>query len=80
MNAIFQHATELRGLAGVEAAWMVHLVRRCLRALLRWQDEHAASAQLSAMSDRELRDIGLARSEIASAVKGGMPRGRLVRP
>jgi uncharacterized protein YjiS (DUF1127 family) len=38
-------------------------------AYLTWRLERAAIAQLWAMSDRELKDIGLSRSKIASAVK-----------
>jgi uncharacterized protein YjiS (DUF1127 family) len=36
-----------------------------------WRAEQAAIAQLWSMSDRELRDIGLTRSEITGAVKDG---------
>ncbi len=35
--------------------------------------EQAAIACLSAMTDRELRDIGLTRGEIATAVRRGWP-------
>ena len=63
-------ATDLRELAGSDAVWIGHFVRRCWQAFLRWQREEAAITQLSAMSDRELRDIGLNRSEIGFAVKG----------
>jgi len=57
------------------------LIRRWLAAYRMRQTEQRAIAQLSAMSDRLLRDIGLTRSEIASAVRyragpGGAARGR----
>jgi uncharacterized protein YjiS (DUF1127 family) len=39
-----------------------------LVAYMTWRMEQAAIAQLSAMSDRELKDIGLTRCGIASAV------------
>jgi hypothetical protein len=41
--------------------------------------EYMALCQLYAMSDRELKDIGLTRSEIASAVEGE-GRGREAPP
>jgi uncharacterized protein YjiS (DUF1127 family) len=39
-------------------------------AYLTWQLERAASAHLSRLSDRELKDIGLHRSQIPAAVRG----------
>jgi uncharacterized protein YjiS (DUF1127 family) len=74
MNAIFEHATALRGVASTDAVWAVHIVRRCWQAVVNWQLEHAAFAQLSAMSDCQLRDMGLARSEIGLAVRGELQR------
>jgi hypothetical protein len=41
-----------------------------LAAFITWRVQQAAIAYLSAMSDRELHDIGLARSEIEPAVMG----------
>jgi uncharacterized protein YjiS (DUF1127 family) len=78
MRTIFEPATDLRGLAGTDAVWIGHLIRRCWQAFRNWQIEEAAIAQLSSMSDRELRDIGLNRSEIGFAVKGELAhiRGR----
>lgn len=73
MNAICEHARESRGLA-TEAVWAVHIVRRCWQAVVNWQLEQAAFAQLSAMSDRQLRDMGLARSELGPAVRGELQR------
>jgi uncharacterized protein YjiS (DUF1127 family) len=69
MSTIFDHTTDLRRLVGVDAVWIVHIVRRCWQAFVKWRAEQAAIAQLSSMSDRELREIGLARSEISFAVK-----------
>ena len=43
-----------------------------------WRAEQAAIAQLWCMSNRELRDIGLTRSEITSAVKNGAARDRAI--
>jgi uncharacterized protein YjiS (DUF1127 family) len=43
-------------------------LERRWRAYSRWRVEQQAAEQLSAMSDRELQDIGLIRSEISRAV------------
>jgi uncharacterized protein YjiS (DUF1127 family) len=47
--------------ASVRLWWVAHLTRRM---------ERVAMVQLQAMSDRELKGIGLTRSEIEQAVKG----------
>jgi uncharacterized protein YjiS (DUF1127 family) len=39
-------------------------------AYLTWQLERATIAHLSKLSDRELRDVGLNRSEIPAVVRG----------
>jgi uncharacterized protein YjiS (DUF1127 family) len=41
-----------------------------------WRTENAAILQLERMSDRDLRDIGVARSEISHAVTHGTVRDR----
>jgi uncharacterized protein YjiS (DUF1127 family) len=51
------------------------LNRWCV-AYLTWRVERAAMTQLWSMSDRQLRDIGISRSEIMSAVKGEVERVR----
>lgn len=38
------------------------------KAFVRWRIEQAALAALDAVSDRDLRDIGLARSEVSRVV------------
>ena len=48
-------------LAGLNRLWMNYL---------RWRFEQAAIKQLGSLSDRQLKDIGLDRSEILRAVKG----------
>ena len=45
------------------------LIRWCV-AYLTWRIERAAITQLGSMSDRQLRDIGISRSEIMGAVRG----------
>ena len=57
-----------RGLiASVETWWMSYLTRRI---------ERAAIIQLHGMSERELQDIGLTRSQIERAVRGELDDGR----
>lgn len=53
-------------------------LKRLGAAYLGWRMEQAAIAALQAMTDPELRDIGLARSDIPSAVRGRAPRDRTV--
>jgi uncharacterized protein YjiS (DUF1127 family) len=45
-------------------------------AYITWRIEQAAMQQLERMSDHDLRDIGIARSEIIHAVTHGAARGR----
>ena len=45
------------------AAWLSHLVS----SFVAWRRDSEAAAELSAMSDRELLDIGMSRSDLARA-------------
>ena len=45
-------------------------VKRWWGALIAWRIEEVAITQLKSMSDRELKDIGLTRSQIEAAVRG----------
>ena len=54
-------------IATVKKWWMSYLTRRI---------ERAAIVQLHGMSERELRDIGLTRSQIERAVRGELDDGR----
>ena len=45
-------------------------LKRWWVAYITWRMENIAIAQLQTMSDRELHDIGLTRSDIASAMMG----------
>jgi uncharacterized protein YjiS (DUF1127 family) len=59
------------GLGAILKSWWM--------AYITWRIEQAAIAQLSSLSDRELKDIGLTRCEITSAVRlevGDRPFGR----
>jgi uncharacterized protein YjiS (DUF1127 family) len=44
--------------------------RRAWVAYMTWRIERVAIDQLCAMSDRQLKDIGLTRNEIAAAARG----------
>jgi uncharacterized protein YjiS (DUF1127 family) len=59
-----------RGLGAWLGKWWVSYIT--------WRVQRLAIRQLASMSDRELRDIGIARSEIAVAVTHGGPRHPLV--
>jgi uncharacterized protein YjiS (DUF1127 family) len=50
--------------------------RAWMAAYITWRIEQAAMQQLERMSDHDLRDIGIARSEIIHAVAHGAARGR----
>jgi len=54
-------------IATVQTWWMSYLTRRI---------ERAAIIQLHGMSERELQDIGLIRSQIEGAVRGELDNGR----
>ena len=69
-----------RGLAG--PPWSARLVaglRRWHAAYTTWRRQQAAIGQLWSMSDAQLRDIGLTRTEIIAAVKGEAVRYRAFR-
>jgi uncharacterized protein YjiS (DUF1127 family) len=53
----------------IAAAW-----RRWLMALRAWKAEKRAIAQLQSMSDRELKDIGVSRSEVSRVARDGVAR------
>jgi uncharacterized protein YjiS (DUF1127 family) len=68
----FSVATLPQGLAG--QSWprqLVAVLERRLEAFITWRFEQSAIAALSAMSDRELKDIGFNRPQIMSAVRSG---------
>ena len=51
--------------------------KRLLTAFITWRAQQVALAHLRAMSDRELNDIGLSRSQIEFAVIGERARDRV---
>ncbi len=50
-------------------------LKRWWAAYISWLLERVAINQLSSLSDRQLKDIGLDRSEIMGAVRNGVSRG-----
>ena len=70
------HAERTQALRAI-AAWTVGrtaaLVRRLVDSFVTWQVRREAITQLSSLDNRSLRDIGINRSEIESAVRGWDP-------
>jgi uncharacterized protein YjiS (DUF1127 family) len=62
--------------AGAGPGGLAAALTRLCAAYVTWRMERMAVAALRSMSDRELRDIGLARSEIGSAVRIGVHHDR----
>lgn len=62
------------------STWLSTTLKRWWAAYMTWRVEQAAIAQLWSMSDRQLKDIGLARSEITGAVRGEPARYRAFSP
>lgn len=52
---------------------------RCWAAYIDWRLHRMALAQLGTMSDRELKDIGLFRTQIEAAVRGDLARDPTLR-
>ena len=52
------------------------ILKRWWATYITWRIERVAIGQLWSMSDGELKDIGLTRSEIERAIRGEVPRQR----
>ena len=77
VEAILSASALLRGRAVQSAARSVaRTFKRCWAACMAWHRERRAIAELSSMSDRDLRDIGVNRCEILRAVRGDTARER----
>ena len=77
MSTIFSMRASAQGMAG--QSWISGLLavaKRWWVAYITWRIKRAAIAQLCSMSDRELKDIGLTRSDITRAVWGEEARDR----
>jgi uncharacterized protein YjiS (DUF1127 family) len=74
MNTISSAPTAVQGKAHFWALGLAATLKSWWVTYMSWRTERAAIAQLSALSDRALKDIGLARSEITGAVRTPMKR------
>jgi uncharacterized protein YjiS (DUF1127 family) len=62
------------------AARLIVALKYWWTSYLTWRLEQAVVNQLCSMSDRELKDIGLDRSEIVAAVRGNAADSRHLSP
>jgi uncharacterized protein YjiS (DUF1127 family) len=77
MSTIFSTPAPPQGTAGhAWASGLAATLKRWSVAYITWRLEQAATARLRAMSDRELKDIGLTRSDITGAVRSDAARDR----
>jgi uncharacterized protein YjiS (DUF1127 family) len=53
--------------------WLILTVRYLLDQMVRRQHQRRSIAALSAMSDYQLRDLGIGRSQIANTIRHGRP-------
>ncbi len=67
---IVSGAVPRRALAGAVVRAAGRTMKRWWLAYMTWRIERLAISRLSAMSDRQLKDIGILRSQIEIAVKG----------
>jgi len=72
MSTLSNTATRHIGAAGGLLAPAAAAVKHWWGSYIAWRVEQAAIVQLQSMSDRDLKDIGLTRSDIARAVRGGV--------
>ena len=71
MSTIVSTPTPARGIAGqARIGGPAATVKRWWMAYITWRIEQAAITPLYSMSDRELKDIGLTRSQVMGAVSG----------
>jgi uncharacterized protein YjiS (DUF1127 family) len=71
MSTTFGTAASAQELApSASTSGILATAKRAWVAYMTWRIERAAIGQLSAMSDRQLKDIGLTRSEIVAAARG----------
>ena len=63
---------------GLWLSVLAAIMKRWWMAYTTWRTQQTAIARLRAMSDWELKDVGLTRSNITDAVRGQALRGRAV--
>jgi uncharacterized protein YjiS (DUF1127 family) len=80
MRTISRAPAARQGIAGQSwAGRLLTTLERWWVAYMTWRLERAAIVHLCSMSDRDLKDIGLTRSEITGVVRGGAQRDRTFR-
>ena len=78
MSTIFSATAAAQGIPGRSFVnGTAATLNRWWAAYLTWRLERATINTLSSLNDRELKDIGLDRSEIMRAVKGRVARERV---
>jgi uncharacterized protein YjiS (DUF1127 family) len=79
MSTILSAPSAAQGFDKSYRAWGLDIIlKRWWAAYRRWRAEQVAIARLHAMSDRQLRDIGITRSQIEFAVRGDAERDRVI--
>jgi uncharacterized protein YjiS (DUF1127 family) len=77
MSTILRAPSAAQSFDKSDRAWGLDIVfKRWWAGYRTWRAEQVAIARLYAMSDRQLRDIGIVRSEIEFAVRGDLERDR----
>ncbi len=80
MSTISSAQAAAQGAAGHSwASGLAATLKRWWLAYITWRIEQAAIARLRSMSDMALKDIGLNRSGITSAVRGEAARDRALK-
>jgi uncharacterized protein YjiS (DUF1127 family) len=77
MSTISSIASQ-RTIASVIADTLWSAVSRWWVSYMTWRVEQLAISRLQEMSDRQLKDIGIARSQIEAAVTGEIARDRML--
>jgi uncharacterized protein YjiS (DUF1127 family) len=79
MSTILRAPSAAQSFDRSHRAWGLGLViKRWWAAYTRRRAEQVAIARLRGMSDRQLQDIGISRSEIEFVVRGDIERDRIV--
>ena len=77
MSIVLRSAAASSGMRPSWAGGATAALMRWWAAYTSWRLERLAMSRLGAMSDRQLRDIGIVRSEIEFAVRCGTRRSRV---
>jgi len=78
MSMISSISTQSETVASSLTQLVWSTARRWWLAYLRWRIEQLTIDRLWSMSDRQLKDIGIVRSEIEFAVRHGIERDRII--